>query len=245
MNLDDEIAELEKLSFREVKAQVEQAEKDLAEINERWDRGLQKAEKRAAHILRSYVPEASEEDRTEAAVRAARGLSAPLFDEAMYRLREEEASADGRQAALHRLRRRPFEALRKGLIDKSNQRAGLRLRIDAGKRVMMDFLSTPLAPSNRDAPPQGWSEDTPPSGRDFVLQKAKQVFNGKQRAEGSKTRVHSDVIDWTKTAYKHFYKNEGMEAEAVKSRIQNIAAKHGYHFSRRSLERWVGPSTFF
>lgn len=65
---------------------------------------------------------------------------------------------------------------------------------------------------------------------------AEEVFEERTRTKGN-TQVHSDVKEWAEGAFYHFYSDVG--AEKAKDRVQGIAESHDYHFSRRSLERWI------
>lgn len=75
----------------------------------------------------------------------------------------------------------------------------------------------------------------------FLDTTAEQIFAGRSRAEGEKTPVHPDVKSWAKQAFERFCFEEGLGVEEAKDEVLNAAMKHDYHFSRRSLARWVRP----
>lgn len=70
------------------------------------------------------------------------------------------------------------------------------------------------------------------------VRRAREVFEDKSRPEGSNTENHERVKRWAVDAFSHFY-GDGTGAERAKDRVLGIAAEHDYHFSRKSLERWV------
>jgi hypothetical protein len=74
---------------------------------------------------------------------------------------------------------------------------------------------------------------------DSPWEQAAEVFDGKARKEGSKTRVHDDVIEWVVRAYDYFLAQEGLAAEKAKDAVMNIAERQNYHFTRRIMEEWI------
>lgn len=65
------------------------------------------------------------------------------------------------------------------------------------------------------------------------------ALHTKSRAEGTKTQIHEDVRQWAVNEYRRLLDQEGLTAEVAKNQILSTAARYDYHFSRRTLERYI------
>lgn len=83
-------------------------------------------------------------------------------------------------------------------------------------------------------------ETIQPSEEAAVKERAASVFEGKSRPSGRNApNIPSDVRDWALEAYEVLYHKCGHGSEEAKTKVEDIAEMHDYHFSRRWLEKQI------